>query len=55
MLYADISGFSQFTAQLGRRGVPGLETLIALLNEQFDLLICIIRAHGGDVITFADD
>ena len=54
-LFADISGYTRLTEQLGRQGAPGIEVLSNLLNAFFGRVIERVRAHGGDIAKFAGD
>ena len=55
VLFADISGFTAITEQMGRSGPGGIENLSRLLNDYFGRLTELIFAHGGDVVKFAGD
>lgn len=55
VLFADISGFTTLTERLAGRGPDGVEELTQVLNAYFGRLICLITAHGGDVVKFAGD
>lgn len=49
VLFSDISGFTQLSAQRGPREV------VDLLNEFFDVLCPVIRQEGGDIDKFIGD
>ncbi len=55
VLFADISGFTELTEVLARRGSAGTEALSQLLNDYFGELIDLITGHGGEVVKFAGD
>ena len=55
VLFADISGFTLLTEQLGREGPNGAEKLITILNTYFGELIDSVYAQGGDIVKFAGD
>lgn len=54
-MFADISGFTNFTAMMSAKGTEGLENMTRILNDFFDVLINLIYNHGGDIIKFAGD
>jgi len=54
-LFADISGFTELTDMLARRGSEGAEQLSSILNDYFGELIGLITGHGGEVVKFAGD
>ena len=55
VLVVDITGFTPLTERLAERGPSGAETLAEVLNESFGAVLGPIRAHGGDVVSFAGD
>ncbi len=55
VLFADISGFTALSEDLGRCGAQASEELTAILNDYFGRLTSIIDSHGGDVVKFAGD
>ncbi len=56
-LYADVSGFTRLTEQLGAEygSRHGAERLTEFLNVVFDQLIEVIHRHGGCIVSFAGD
>jgi class 3 adenylate cyclase/tetratricopeptide (TPR) repeat protein len=52
---ADVSGFTQLAARLGRRGPAGAEELSRILNASFGKLLTLVAAHGGEPVLFAGD
>jgi class 3 adenylate cyclase/tetratricopeptide (TPR) repeat protein len=54
-LFADISGFTPMSEQLGRLGGRGTEELTVLLNTYFGELISSIESYGGIVGKFGGD
>jgi len=55
VLIIDITGFTALTERLSARGPGGAEALAAILDVSFGDVIGRIRAHGGDVVSFAGD
>src|ERR1700733_2398977 len=55
LLFADISGFSDLTERLARKGPGGTEVLTSLLNSYFGRLLDLISDHGGDTLKMAGD
>jgi predicted ATPase/class 3 adenylate cyclase len=55
VLFADISGFTRLTEELGQQGGEGIEVLSRTLNLFFGGLLECIRRWDGDVIKFAGD
>ena len=55
VLVIDITGFMALTERLAEHGPGGAETLAGILNASFGDVIDRIRAHGGDVVSFAGD
>jgi class 3 adenylate cyclase/tetratricopeptide (TPR) repeat protein len=55
VLVIDITGFTALTERLAERGPGGAEALAGILNASFGDVIDRIRAHGGDVVSFAGD
>lgn len=54
-LFLDISGFTEMTESLLRRGNEGAEALSSIINQIFDPLLNLIYASEGFVSTFAGD
>ncbi len=56
-LLADISGFTQLTAELGETLGPrrGAEEITSLLNKVFGPITAIIDRYGGSIIAFGGD
>ncbi len=55
VLFADISGFTQLSERLGKRGSAGVEELTQTLNGYFGDLIDVVISSGGDIVKFAGD
>jgi class 3 adenylate cyclase/tetratricopeptide (TPR) repeat protein len=55
VLTIDITGFTELTERLARRGPGGAETLADVLNDAFGDVIDQILGHGGDIVAFAGD
>jgi class 3 adenylate cyclase len=55
LVSADVSGFTQLSERLARKGKLGAEELILLLSGCFEGLIGIADGHGGDVLKFRGD
>ncbi len=55
LLFADISGFTDLTERLGRKGPAGTEELSSILNSYFSRLLGLVSAHGGDTLKMAGD
>ena len=55
LLFADISGFTDITERLARRGKSGIEDLTSILNRFFGKLHKVVRWKGGAVISSAGD
>jgi class 3 adenylate cyclase/predicted ATPase len=54
-LFADISGFTQLSETLGRKGLSGTEELTTILNTFFEDFIKTIYSYGGVVGNFGGD
>ncbi|HXV72761.1 MAG TPA: AAA family ATPase [Acidimicrobiia bacterium] len=56
-LFADISGFTRLTEELGRTLGPrrGAEELTVLLNRVFGSITAVINDEGGSIISFGGD
>ena len=55
VLFADVSGFTALTSQLGQRGDEGAEQLSAILNGYYGRLVDLISDHGGESVHFYGD
>lgn len=55
LLFADLSGSTALAERLSARGREGIELVTGFLNDIFALMIDIIEAHGGDLLTFGGD
>jgi len=55
VLFADISGFTNLTDMLARRGPDGSGELTGLLNLYFTHMIALLKRFGGQVIRFSGD
>ena len=55
VLFADISGFTDLTEQLARKGAGGTEELTSILNSYFSRLLELVSDHGGDTLKMAGD
>lgn len=54
-LFADISGFTAISEELGQSGARGTEELTEILNSYFGPMIDLIRSYGGIVAKFGGD
>ena len=54
-LFADVSGFTPMSEALSRFGQDGTEDLTVLLNDYFAVMIDLIAAYGGVVVSFGGD
>ncbi len=55
ILFADISGFTDLSDRLARRGAEGTEELSAIVNSYFGAMLGPVGRSGGDVLTMAGD
>jgi class 3 adenylate cyclase len=55
LLFVDISGFTDLTERLARKGPGGTEELTSILNSYFGRLLDLISDHGGDTLKMAGD
>jgi len=55
VMFADISGFTNLSETLQKRGNEGSELLAFVLNRYMELLIKSIGRSGGDIFKFAGD
>jgi class 3 adenylate cyclase len=55
LLFADVTGFTAFSAGLEALGRSGKEYTVALLNRLFASLVQVAMHHGGDILAFGGD
>ena len=55
VMFADISGFTNLTEKLSKRGAEGAELIAFALNRYMELLVNAIGRSGGDIFKFAGD
>ena len=55
VMFADISGFTNLTEKLSKRGAEGAELIAFALNRYMELLVNVIGRSGGDIFKFAGD
>ncbi len=55
VLFADISGFTDLSDRLGRKGPEGTEQLSSIVNAYFRSMLGPVSASGGDILTMAGD
>jgi class 3 adenylate cyclase/tetratricopeptide (TPR) repeat protein len=55
MALVDISGFTQLTERLARKGKVGAEEMSDILNNTFGALICAARPDGADLVKWCGD
>lgn len=55
ILFADISGFTDLSERLGRKGPTGTEELSAIINACFGAMLGPVSRSGGDVLMMAGD
>jgi class 3 adenylate cyclase/tetratricopeptide (TPR) repeat protein len=55
VLFADISGFTDLSERLGRKGPAGTEELSAIINECWGSMLGPVGRTGGDVLMMAGD
>ena len=55
LLFADISGFTAMSERLSRIGREGAEEVTAVVNRYFEVMLTILRQHGGQLIKFGGD
>ena len=55
LCFVDISGFTQLTEKLSRRGRIGAEELTAVLNDVFGSMLRLAYDRGGSLVRFAGD
>lgn len=54
-LFLDVCGFTKLTEKVSAKGHYGVEIIINLLNQYFDLLNAKIHSHGGQILKFEGD
>ncbi|MDY0151184.1 MAG: tetratricopeptide repeat protein [Candidatus Cloacimonas sp.] len=54
-LFLDVCGFTKLTEKVSAKGHYGVEVIINLLNQYFDMLNDKILAHGGQILKFEGD
>jgi adenylate cyclase len=47
--FSDVRGFTRMSAELDR------DALLKVLNDTFELLVCVLEDHGGEVLKFMGD
>lgn len=55
LVFVDISGFTNLSERLARRGRIGAEELTAVLNRVFGAMLEIVFSRGGSLIKFGGD
>ncbi len=55
LLFADISGFTNLTERMNRKGDEGPEEITRVVNLYFQHTIALIKQEGGDVMGFGGD
>lgn len=55
VMLADITGFTQMTERLSKKGTIGVELLTKCMNSFFSKVIELVMSYDGDVIKFAGD
>lgn len=55
VLFVDISGFTDLSDRLGRKGPEGTEELSSIVNGCFQAMLGPIGKCGGDILTMAGD
>ena len=54
-MFADISGFTNLTETLSRKGPEGAEIIAFAINRYMELMVKEIGKSGGDIFKFAGD
>jgi adenylate cyclase 10 len=54
-LFCDVSGFTNLSEHLSRKGAVGAEELGFYLNQYLEMMAAVIADSGGDVFKFAGD
>lgn len=54
-MFADISGFTNLTEQLSKKGPEGSEIIAFAINRYMELMVKEIGKSGGDIFKFAGD
>ncbi len=55
LLFADISGFTAMSEKLNQIGREGAEEITTIVNRTFNMMLTILRQHGGQLIKFGGD
>lgn len=55
LLFADISGFTAVSERLTCIGREGAEEITSVVNGYFDVMLSVLREHGGQLIKFGGD
>jgi class 3 adenylate cyclase len=55
LLFADISGFTALSENLGRSGREGAEEITVIVNRYFSAMLMILREHAGQLVKFGGD
>lgn len=55
VMFADISGFTNLTETLSKRGPEGAEIIAFAINRYMELMVKEIGRSGGDIFKFAGD
>jgi len=55
VMFADISGFTNLTETLSKKGPEGAEIIAFAINRYMELMIKEIGRSGGDIFKFAGD
>ena len=54
-MFADISGFTNLTETLSKKGPQGAEIIAFAINRYMELMVKEIGRSGGDIFKFAGD
>lgn len=55
VMFADISGFTNLTETLSKKGPEGAEIIAFSINRYMELMVKEIGKSGGDIFKFAGD
>ncbi len=55
VMFADISGFTNLTESLSKKGPEGAEIIPFAINRYMELMVKEIGRSGGDIFKFAGD
>lgn len=55
MVFADISGFTQMSERLARRGKVGAEEVVSVINSTFARLLAVAYGEAGGLLKFGGD